>query len=188
MSKRKKLTQKRLKELLHYDPETGVFTWVVRKGKILPKAVAGGASSYPGYRKIMVDYVAYSAHRLAFLYMEGYFPEQQVDHLNGVRDDNRWFNLRHVSGTCNQQNSKTPTNSSSGFSGVSWEQDRKNWRVQAYLHNKRVFLGRYPAVLDAALARLTFEVQCPLWTCNHRGELIKAIKKVWPEFNIKSIE
>ena len=99
-----KLTQEELKELLHYDPDTGVFTWKKgRQGRIKKGGIAGNEDQ-SGYCKIVVKGKRYGAHRLAFLYMEGYFPEHQVDHINRDRGDNRWVNLREATHTCNMRN------------------------------------------------------------------------------------
>lgn len=183
-----KLTQKRLKELLDYDPKTGVFTNRVQRGqRALVGEVVGGEDAR-GYLQAVIDSRNYTLHRLAFLYMEGYLPEQEVDHLNGVRTDNVWKNLRHVSTACNMQNCKVRQSNKSGFPGVSWNKVRKGWTAQIMVSGKQVFLGVYKCKLEAALARLTFEVNSPKWTCNFRGELVKAVKDAWPAFNPRSIE
>ena len=93
------LTSKRLKELLRYDPITGTFTWLKktgRKGNIQPGMVAGGPAGR-GYLCIGIDGARYPAHRLAWLYMTGYWPIGDLDHKNTDRIDNRWCNLREVS-------------------------------------------------------------------------------------------
>ena len=85
------ITEARLKERLHYDPDTGIFTWL--KMSRQPKrlgSVAGGRCD--GYIQIYLDGLIYRAHRLAWLYMTGEWPVGYLDHKNGVRDDNRWCN------------------------------------------------------------------------------------------------
>ena len=179
------LTQKRLKELLHYDPETGIFTWrAKRSGVIRGNMVAGGVNG-AGYIHIKIQGKSHKAHRLAFLYMEGYFPEYHVDHKYGIKDDNRWSEISHVTRACNLQNSKLYSSNSSGFSGVNWNKRSKRWLSWAMLNGQSISLGYHPTALDAALARLTWEMQCSKWTCNHRSELVIAIKKAWPEFKIQ---
>ncbi len=172
------LTQKKLKEILSYDPESGVFTRI-KTGK-----VAGSLRS-DGYIHLRVGKKLYFAHRLAWLYVHGYFPENQIDHLNGIRNDNRLENLREVSQACNTQNCKISSRNTSGFPGVNRHKQRKKWQARGMLQQKHVYLGLYPSPLDAALARFTWEVQCSNWTCNHRSELVKAIKEAWPGFNTK---
>ncbi len=102
----KDLTQDRLKELLHYCPETGVFTWIKTNGSRGKKGNIAGSINPIGYLDIGVDSKVYKAHRLAFLYVEGYFPEYGLDHINRNKSDNRWSNLRQVSQTCNMRNVK----------------------------------------------------------------------------------
>lgn len=99
------LTQERLKELLHYDPLTGIFTR--RIDKYHPSLVGrkSGTVKASGYRIIKIDSKLYSAHRLSFLWMEGSFPDYEVDHINRRRDDNRWGNLRPCTRTENNNNS-----------------------------------------------------------------------------------
>ncbi len=177
------MNQSELRRQLHYDPNTGIFTRLVSTNKkIRIGDVAGSLNNSTGYIGIQVNGQIYQAHRLAYLYMEGYFPEYQVDHKNGVRDDNRWENLRHTTQSCNMQNQTIRSNNLSGFTGVSWNNRRQKWYSQIKVLNRNVFIGCYDDPLEAALARFTFEVQCPHWTCNYQSLLVKVIKIVWPEF------
>ena len=83
------LTTDRLKELLHYDQDTGVFTWNVRRsGKTPAGSVAGSYDAY-GYIQIRISPFRYKAHRLAWFYVNSEWPKFCIDHINGVRDDNR---------------------------------------------------------------------------------------------------
>ena len=176
-----KLTQERLKELLYYEPETGVFTWRVSFNSITAGQEAGTIKQ-EGYIRIVVDRHSYYAHRLAFLYMEGVFPSKGVDHKYGRKTDNRWDKSRKASQTINSHNQKILITNSSGFPGVTWDNVNKKWRSQIWVKGKHVCLGRYNSILNAALARLTLEQQCPLWCCSPRAVLLKAIKQIWPKF------
>lgn len=192
--KKNKLKQARLKELLHYDPDTGLFTWKVSRQGVTHSKVAGsvtqGVKDENGkyqYRVICVDHTRYRAHRLAFLYMEGYFPEHGVDHKNGIPDDNSWDNLRHSTQKCNLQNTGMNSNNTSNFPGVYYFKEGKKWCAYIRINRKKIHLGLFKHRLNAALARLTAEINHPEWTCNYRSELIKAIKRVWPEFPLTEI-
>jgi hypothetical protein len=97
------LTQQRLKELLHYDPENGVFTWKVGRGNMKPGSLAGVLSSH-GYRVISIENKPQYAHRIAWLYMNGEWPTHQIDHIDGNRSNNAFANLRDVPRAVNLQN------------------------------------------------------------------------------------
>lgn len=122
------MDQARLKELLHYDPETGVFTNLVSRGK----ALAGGIAGYirpDGYRQVRLGMERYYAHRLAFLYMDGAMPPDHVDHINGNTADNSWGNLRLASRAVNTKNTKRRRTNISGVTGVRWAEARRKWRA-----------------------------------------------------------
>lgn len=156
---RGELTQDRLKELFKYDPETGHFTRI--------KAVKGyrtsdslGHLSEKGYLMICIDDRDYRAHRLAFLYMEGKWPKDQVDHLNRVRNDNRWCNLRDVTNLENSKNSSIQSNNRSGHAGVCWDKSRGKWVAEIRCKIKgRKRLGRFDELGDAVAARKAAEVE-----------------------------
>lgn len=97
------LTQERLKELLHYDPETGIFRWAKTRCSTARAGQETACCNSHGYRVIRLDYRLYGAHRLAWLYVHGAQPEH-IDHINGVRSDNRISNLRAATKAQNQQN------------------------------------------------------------------------------------
>lgn len=98
------LTAQRLRELLHYDPDTGAFTWRVSRQCVPAGAPAGYTHKDKGYVNIRVDLKSYRAHRLAWLYVHGAWPAQEIDHVNGCRADNRIENLRDVTHAVNHQN------------------------------------------------------------------------------------
>lgn len=179
-----KLTQEELKRLLTYDPDTGIFTNRVSRKRARAGEECGWYSH--GYLLASIDSKSYSLHRLAFLYMDGYMPEHFVDHKNGIKDDNRWCNLRHASSICNSQNHKLFITNKSGFVGVCWSSERRKWVAQGNMNDRPIPLGRYTTILDAALARLTWEVNCPGWHCDCRGLLVTQILLEWPQFNLKS--
>jgi hypothetical protein len=177
------LSQQQLKKHLTYNPETGDFIWRLMARE---SGIAGSIDAN-GYQSIGLLGKYHKAHRLAFLYMEGYFPEHDVDHKNGIRNDNRWINLRHATRSCNMQNQRIRPDNKSYFPGVRWYSSKSKWRTNITINRKQIHLGYYTDLLEAALTRLTAEVQCSSWTCNHQNNLVKRILIAWPDFNIKSL-
>jgi len=146
------LTQSILKSRLHYEPETGIFTWLVNHHSVKAATVAGSANGN-GYIHIGVSGKNTQAHRLAFLYMTGEFPPDEIDHINGARNDNRWSNLRPVSRAENNKNSKRRHDNTSGVTGVSWCKTRKRWAAHIQVDGKPVNLGRFTDFFEAVSAR-----------------------------------
>lgn len=161
-----KLTQERLKKLLHYDPETGVFVRVVRKGSRGGVGRIAGCIRSDGYRVIKIDYNSYLASRLAFLYVRGYFPEHEADHINRVRNDDRWCNLRHISHRCNLRNSNISKRNKTGITGVCWHKAAQKWHARIHISYKNINLGLFINKLDAAKARWNAEVKYGFPDCN----------------------
>lgn len=152
------LTQMRLKELLLYDPETGVFTWLSKPNRSIRMGdVAGCMAS--GYRQIKIDGRLYRAHRLAWLYVHGKWPADQIDHINGVRDDNRIVNLREATQSQNQQNRTANANNTSGFPGVCWSKQKRKWRSQIKLASRNKYLGIFDTPVAAHAAYLAAKAE-----------------------------
>ena len=150
------LTQKRLKQVLDYTPETGLFTWNnTLNNKVNAGDVAGW--SIRGYGYITINRKDYIAAKLAFLFMEGIYPENEVDHINRITDDNRWTNLRVVTHRENCLNKGLRKDNSSGITGIYWRDKRNKWESQIGVYGKRVFLGRYETLKEAILARIKAE-------------------------------
>jgi hypothetical protein len=148
------LTQSYLKSILHYDPDTGFFAWIAkrRRGRFAHRQEAGG-SDRSGYVRVKINGSLHAAHRLAFLYMNGVLPEKHVDHINGIYDDNRWANLRAVSGAENAKNKCIQKNNHSGVSGVFWDAHKKKWTAKIVVERKHIKLGNYKSIADAIAAR-----------------------------------
>ena len=151
------LTQERLKELLSYDPETGVFTWLTKRGKGEAGAIAGSPHNM-GYVRIGIGGKAYLAHRLAWLYVHGHMPSE-IDHRNRIGTDNRISNLRPATHIQNTFNKKTGTKNTSGVQGVSWICRAKMWRVRITAQKTTIYLGYYRNIFDAACARKSAELR-----------------------------
>ena len=127
------LTQKRLKELFNYEPAIGFFT---RKSN---GSVA--KNIHNGYVRIFIDYKEYRAHRLAHLYMTGEFPAGIIDHINHVKTDNRWGNLRVVTHQENCKNMSLYETNCSGTPGVYFHKRDKQWIACVYVNGKKKHLG-----------------------------------------------
>ena len=148
-----KITQKRLKEVLRYDPDTGVFTWLVTIPNIKGVGAVAGTIKSTGYIRIGINKRQYYAHRLAFLYMSGELPFDHTDHINGIRHDNRWCNLRAVTEKENHKNKRKRSDNKSGVTGVSWDGRLNKWVVQLGLDRMRVFIQSFDDMQDAIDAR-----------------------------------
>lgn len=144
-------------EAISYCPETGEFRWLVKRA---PRAKVGdlvGTVMRSGHRRIHAFGQMILAHRLAFLYMTGAIPDGDVDHINGVRDDNRWANIRPATKAVNAQNRRHPNRnnrSGSGYIGVTRHGDQK-WRASIGVGGKQTYLGLFEtaeAARDAYIA------------------------------------
>jgi hypothetical protein len=145
---RSDLTAQRLRELLHYDHGTGVFTRRVSRGPSRVGCIAG--SKNRGYLQIKVDGKIVLSHRLAWLAVYGEFPAGEIDHIDGDRSNNAIANLRVVTRSINMQNLHGPRrDNNSGFLGVSWDGLKKKWLATIQLDGKQHFLGRFDIAKDA---------------------------------------
>lgn len=149
------ITQDYLKTILDYNQDTGVFTWKVKRfshaNKVNVGVIANNKSVW-GYCRIGIDGKRYMAHRLAWLYVYGSFPPNQIDHINRDRGDNRICNLRLSSQGENMQNISLNCKNTSGFKGVSWDKKAKKWYAKITHQYKQIPLGLYDVVEDAAKA------------------------------------
>ncbi|AUR98896.1 HNH nuclease [Vibrio phage 1.256.O._10N.286.45.F8] len=153
-------TQNHLKECLHYDTESGVFTWIERPdshfssvrvsrswrgrnvGKVAGSILKDGSGKK--YISISVDGVLYLAHRLAFIYVQGEInSELEVDHIDGNGMNNSWANLRLVTSYDNAKNHRRVKTNTSGVTGVTWHKKRKVWCARIGFNGVRVNLGEF---------------------------------------------
>lgn len=156
------LTAEHLREVLEYDPETGVFRWRVaagRWGRIPAGTVAGSVSKVHGYIHIHLDGVVQNAHRLAWLYTTGEWPKDQIDHVNRDRADNRFCNLREATTAQNMENKRRYRSNTSGHPGVHWRSFCGLWQARIGIAGKRVSLGHWPTVEEAAAAYVAAKAQ-----------------------------
>ena len=139
------LTQSRLKELLHYNPYTGIFNWIKRKGN-----VAGYSDK--GYIRIRVQDKLYAAHRLAWLYTHKTFPTNEIDHINRIKDDNRLINLREATRLQNNTNVGARANNTSGMKGVCLHKPSGKWVAGISIKGKSKHLGYFTTKQEAHAA------------------------------------
>lgn len=160
------LTQERLCEMLDYDPETGVFTWLKSPGKRRRVGnTAGGTSHSRGYRLIALDGRRYLAHRLAWLYVYGHWPSDELDHIDRDTDNNRISNLRECNRYENSQNIVRDVGATSKYPGVSWDKARRKWAVKLRVNGRRLMVGRYDSEVEAAAAYFQAKLQFhPFWS------------------------
>ena len=133
-----KLTAERLREVMSYDPETGEFTWLVTLSN---RAVAGTVVRNPtsGYLSARIDSVRYLQHRLVWLYVHGRWPAEEIDHANGVKDDNRLCNLREATRSQNMMNKPRLKRARSKYRGVYFHAQSDSWMARV---GKR-YIGRH---------------------------------------------
>lgn len=144
-------TKQELQKVLDYDQKTGVFVWSKKRRGIKTGKPLGTDNGF-GYLRITVFGKSYYAHRLAWFYVYGVWPDQ-IDHINGKKSDNRIENLRSVSLQQNAQNKiKAQKNNSSKVLGVSWNKKAKKWAAYICVYKQRKYLGLFNCVVDAEKA------------------------------------
>lgn len=162
------ITHERLHNLLNYEPETGFFYSKANGKKV-------GSITDCGYRIISVLGESLSAHRLAWLYVYGYVPENWIDHINQKKDDNRISNLREVSPLCSARNRPIRSDNTSGVVGVCWHKNSGKWVAGIKLNGKRVHLGIFKTKIEAVKARRKAEVEHGFDNCSYKSSSLAYI-------------
>lgn len=162
------LTQEFLKNIIHYNDETGSFVWLKRPREMFNCdrswnrwnnkycAKEAGASTSDGYLAISINNTKYKAHRLAFLYFHGYMPKY-IDHIDQDKTNNRISNLRGVTHKENLMNMRKKKNNTSGVTGVYWRSDIDKWAAQIMVDGRCVPLGTHTDKFEAICARKSAE-------------------------------
>lgn len=132
-----------LKNVLDYDPLSGEFTWKARMGKRGVPGKRAGTVDFNGYVVVTINRKRHKAHRLAWLYMYGKWPDVAIDHINGVKADNRASNLRQADWAQNQHNRTLQRNNKTGYMGVSWSSATGKWHAGIRVGGKSRNLGAF---------------------------------------------
>lgn len=167
------ITQDELKSVLRYDPETGLFTWIKQlSSRGVLGSVAGCGSRY---WEIRINGQGYLAHRLAYLYMVGDWPDGTIDHINRCRHDNRWCNLRLATHLEQQHNLSRHIDNRSGYMGVTLRIDqprKKKWRADIRANGRNITIGTYATPEEAHAAYIAKKQELhPSWPSNHAFNL-----------------
>ena len=175
----KAITYSKIKQLFDYGKD-GFLIRKTNKKKV-------GTKSTNGYMQMAINNKSFYIHRLVWMWHNGYFPENIIDHINRNVADNRIENLREVSFSCNLRNSKNRKDNTSGVKGIYWNKRGKRWMFRININGKEKYLGLYIDFDEAVLVRLAAE-QCLDWSyCNSnssayqyaiKNKLIKKGRKV----------
>lgn len=139
----------KLKEQLHYNPYTGVWTWLIQKSNSVKIGQVAGSLRPDGYRQIAIDGIMHYSHRLAWFYMTGSWPKEQLDHKGRDRGDDRWHKLREATPSDNNANRKLQSNNTSGYRGVSWDRGVNKWGARV----NNIHLGFFDDIEEAVTTR-----------------------------------
>lgn len=143
------ITIDRLREVCAYDPETGIFTGIIDRGKRYKAGMPFGKVAKKGYLQVSIDGTTYQLQRLAWLYFFGSLPDCQIDHINCTPSDNRIANLRPADHSEQECNKRLSTKNTSGIKGVSFRADRGMWKC-AIIKNKKLVFCKHAKTLEEA--------------------------------------
>lgn len=154
MSKDDNLTAEFVRQILDYDPETGILTWKWRSDlRACDNArLAGknaGCLNENGYFHIIINKKSYKYHRIIWLHYYGEWPYCEIDHIDGDTINNKIINIRSATRTQNRQNKGIQKNNTSGFKGVSFKKAHNKWSSRISVNGRRVHLGYFDRSCDA---------------------------------------
>jgi hypothetical protein len=141
-----------LREILSYDPDTGVFRWKVSETNRVSVGGVAGSQNGDGYTRIMIGKKKYRAHRLAWLHVYGEWPAKYVDHVDGDRSNNKITNLREATNAQNMRNCGAYATNTSGFKGVTFHKHRRRWHARINIPSKQIHLGYFDTPEEAHAA------------------------------------
>jgi hypothetical protein len=140
-------TQNDLKSILNYNSESGIFVWISPPNDRIPFGSIAGSYDGKGYLRIKIDGKHYYTHRLAWLYMTGEWPKDQIDHLDNIKDNNAWSNLREADNSQNQINTPCKATNKYGIKGV--YKCHGKYRAQIQVNGRKIYLGAFLTPEDA---------------------------------------
>lgn len=146
------LTARRLRSLLDYDPITGMFTWRVSPAPRVKAGSVAGSLNNKGRRMIQIDRKLYVAARLVWLHVYGHMPDEEIDHKNRIRSDDRLDNLRPATTRQNCVNRSRRKDNTSGHRGVTWNTGCQKWIARIVISGTRKHLGVFDHFDDAVAA------------------------------------
>lgn len=170
------LTQELVRLMFDYDPDTGIVTRKESRG-ISKKGAVIGVDNQQGYLGVTICQRPHRLHRVIWLWFHGYWPENEIDHINGVRDDNRISNLREVSHSCNVRNSCNYITNTTGVKGLSWNRRAQAYIVRIHLQGDSRFIGYHEDFTEAVCHRYAAE-QCLDWhSCDSDSPAYQYLKE-----------
>lgn len=152
-------------EYIDYNPNTGIAIWKKSPSNRVKVGDEIKSKDNAGYIQVSIKSKMYRLHRIIWFCEKGEIPKQ-IDHINGIRDDNRMCNLRNVSQQENLKNQKKRCDNTSGYSGISFNKSRNKWRVRIYVDKKEKHLGYFNTIEEAIDVRKQAEVDYG-YHCNH---------------------
>lgn len=141
-----------LEAVFEYAPDTGKLFWRINTGDIDRVGKEAGTTNKSGYRQVCLNSTVYLTHRLIWKMMTGEDPQEDIDHINGERSDNRWVNLKTATRSENLRNSKRSTKNNSGAVGVSWCKIKRKWRAEIVDNEGKHVHLKYCETLEEAIA------------------------------------
>ena len=152
--KRKLIGIEHLKQILHYNPKTGIWTWLIEFNNGIKVGDVAGGLIGSGYIQIAIGKTPYKAHRLAWFYMTGKWPKVDIDHRDLNRSNNKWGNLREATRNQNMHNRKLDAKNTTGFKGVAWHVNHQVFYARIAINGKRIWLGCFNTSEEASEAYL----------------------------------
>jgi hypothetical protein len=150
-----KISLIRLKEVMEYDPTTGLCFWRKKLGsKAMPGCQLGNIDPSKGYYKVNMDGIRFYVHRLIYFYMTGQWPDDEIDHIDRDRANNKWINLRAATKSQNKANTCSDPRNCHGVKGISRRPDTGKWQAEIKVNQRKIYLGVFVSPEEAHAAYL----------------------------------